>query len=213
VTGRLSDGVDRQNGDHPRGASQNGASQTGASAMPTPTPRRLLGTLGVSMLAAAAILVLFVLPAEYQIDPSGVGRALGIDRLGGGLETESIRAAPPGQAVPQEQPPRSEQVLLELRPHEEMELKIAMREGDTVLFAWQSEGGAIYSDFHAEPFGEPPGGAIRYQEGEAVTSGYGALNAPFAGHHGWYWVNPNETPVQVELEITGYYAALKERRR
>ena len=86
-------------------------------------------------------------------------------------------------------------------------------EGDTVVFSWKNTGGAIYSDFHAEPYGEPPGGAIRYEEGEAVTQGHGALNAPFSGHHGWYWRNPGAEPVEIELEITGYYSVVKERRR
>ncbi len=46
------------------------------------TPRGLLrATLG-SMAAALAILVLFWLPAEYGVDPTGLGRVMGLTQMG-----------------------------------------------------------------------------------------------------------------------------------
>lgn len=50
--------------------------------MPPMTDRRRLvvATLG-ALLVAAAVLVLFVLPAEYGIDPTGVGTAIGLNIL------------------------------------------------------------------------------------------------------------------------------------
>ena len=47
----------------------------------TPRRRLLLSTL-VAVIAAALILVAFVLPAEYAIDPFGIGRLSGLDALG-----------------------------------------------------------------------------------------------------------------------------------
>lgn len=179
-----------------------------------PSLSRLLATLGVCTLVAVVILVVAVLPAEYQIDPTGIGGALGLDRLRGGSgAAAALGTAPPGHSVIRDEPFRSETKTLELAPEEEMELKIAMKEGDSLVYSWRTEGGAIYSDFHAEPFGELPGEAIRYQESEAVTGEHGTLNAPFAGHHGWYWVNPHQTPVEVTIEVSGFYAVVKERRR
>lgn len=51
------------------------------------------------MIAAAAILTLFVLPAEYGVDPTGVGTALGLT----GMVAGKAEAAPAAQA-PQPRP-------------------------------------------------------------------------------------------------------------
>ncbi len=32
--------------------------------------------------------------------------------------------------------------------------------------------------------------------------------APFAGEHGWYWLNVSETPVKIKLTVTGYQEKL-----
>ena len=190
--------------------------QTADRALPdpeTPSLSRLLKTLAITLAVAALILVVVVLPAEYQIDPTGLGRTMGLDRLGGGPSAEVLEMAPLGASVSRDEAFRTEEKKVALAAGEEMELKIAMAEGDTVVFSWQTDRGEIYSDFHAEPYGEPPGGAIRYEESEGASAGHGAVNAPFAGHHGWYWVNPNDFPVQVTLEISGFFAVIKERRR
>ncbi|PHQ61393.1 MAG: hypothetical protein COC10_12180, partial [Sphingobium sp.] len=54
---------------------------TTASALPvriSPSPATLAKATSGAALAAAAIVTLFVLPAEYGIDPTGVGTALGL---------------------------------------------------------------------------------------------------------------------------------------
>ena len=181
----------------------------------TPSVRRLMVTLALTLVAAAIVLVVVVLPAEYQIDPTGIGAVLGLDQLraGGGQSSEFLNPAPPGHAVSHDQPFKSEELEIAMAPREEMELKIAMSEGDTLVFSWQVDQGVIYSDFHAEPYGEPPGEAIRYQEGDGVSSAHGTLNAPFSGHHGWYWVNPSDSPATIKLRVNGFYSVVKERRR
>ena len=50
---------------------------------PATTPRRLWSSMALAAGAAALILVLFVLPAEYGIDVTGVGNALGLNQLAG----------------------------------------------------------------------------------------------------------------------------------
>jgi len=59
-----------------------------------PSTRRLLKATALAIAVAGIILVTTVLPAEYGIDPTGVGSHLGLDVLGcrdrrnpfGGLE-------------------------------------------------------------------------------------------------------------------------------
>ena len=50
---------------------------------------------------------------------------------------------------------------------------------------------------------------IRYHESEEGSES-GSLVAPFAGNHGWYWLNIEENPVTIELEVRGYFDSLEE---
>lgn len=47
-----------------------------------PTSRQLLRSTLIALVAAGALLVTVVLPAEYGIDPTGVGRVLGLKQMG-----------------------------------------------------------------------------------------------------------------------------------
>lgn len=47
-----------------------------------PSSAQLLRSTLIALAVAAAILVAFVLPSEYGIDPTGVGTALGLTRMG-----------------------------------------------------------------------------------------------------------------------------------
>ncbi|MEM1245822.1 MAG: hypothetical protein AAGA81_07785 [Acidobacteriota bacterium] len=179
--------------------------------LPAPSRATLLRSVAAALFIAALSLVFFVLPAEYGIDPTGLGAAMGLDQLAGTSLAEPLNQALPGLAVAQDRPFKTERQTLELYPGEQMELKMAMSEGDTVVFAWTASA-PLYSDFHAEPYGELPGQDIRYEEAPQQDSANGSLHAPFDGHHGWYWRNENETEVTVEIELTGFFSALKERR-
>lgn len=46
------------------------------------SPRRLLRSTLLALAVAIALLLTAVLPAEYGIDPTGVGRMLGLTRMG-----------------------------------------------------------------------------------------------------------------------------------
>ena len=46
-----------------------------------PTTGRLLRATALSFLVAGILLVTIVLPAEYGVDPTGIGRMLGLDAL------------------------------------------------------------------------------------------------------------------------------------
>lgn len=47
-----------------------------------PTTKQLLRSTLIAIVSAAAILVAVVLPAEYNIDPTGIGKALGLAEMG-----------------------------------------------------------------------------------------------------------------------------------
>ena len=56
------------------------------TAMPSleelPSTAKLLRSTGIAMLVASLLLVTVVMPAEYGIDPTGVGRLLGLQAMG-----------------------------------------------------------------------------------------------------------------------------------
>ena len=69
-----------------------------------PSLRSLAIATVVALLAAGAILIAFVLPAEYGIDPLGTGRALGLTSLASATgepvkTTTADKAAPPVQTA------------------------------------------------------------------------------------------------------------------
>ena len=185
---------------------------------PTHSVKTLLTTLVATLIAAGVVLVLFVLPAEYEIDPTGVGAALGLVHMGEddhddhddhgreGHEGLAISAA----AMVGDEPPKTETFAIAIGAYEEIEYKIGMVQGAAVLFSWQTDAGSLYSDFHAEPYNDLEDEPIRYAEREDVTGGHGAIKAPFAGFHGWYWRNDSDQPIEVTLEVTGYFTHAKE---
>lgn len=50
--------------------------------LPPASPGRLLRSTMIALAVAGLLLVTVVLPAEYGIDPTGVGRVLGLTRMG-----------------------------------------------------------------------------------------------------------------------------------
>jgi hypothetical protein len=172
-------------------------------------------TLGATLLAAAVILLVVVLPAEYQLDPTGLGRLLGLDRLRGGDAegTVYLPEAEAGAATEHDEPWRTETVEVPIAAREEIEYKVSMPAGSTVLFSWRTDRGALYEDFHAEPFNDLNDQPIRYAERTGVSAGNGTLRAPFSGYHGWYWRNENDFPVTVTLQVAGYFTGFEELHR
>jgi len=70
-----------------------------------PTSAQLFKSTIIAVVAAAAILVAIVLPSEYGIDPTGVGKALGLAEMGEiktqlAEEAEADRMRDQGNAVP-----------------------------------------------------------------------------------------------------------------
>lgn len=74
--------------------------QTTSPQVDVPSVRKLLTATGIAFVAAIVILIAFVLPAEYGIDPIGTGRALGLTDLANASEKPARPAtAPPAPAA------------------------------------------------------------------------------------------------------------------
>jgi hypothetical protein len=172
---------------------------------------RLAAASGAALLAAGLILVMFVLPAEYAVDPLGTGAKTGLLDLGvTGQQIQALAtSASNGSSqaaiiVPQEQPFKQETVDFKVGPREGMEYKYRLEKGEALLFSWKATAPVGY-EAHAEPDGAPRGYAQSYEKGEGRTEARGTLTAPFSGIHGWFWENRSDQEVTVTITTAGFY--------
>lgn len=189
---------------------------------PLPTLAQLFKALGIALIIAAVILITVVLPAEYDIDPTGIGKALGLTALNAENADDSS-TPPPATALPTEMPAviessartvtksevpfRSEQLSIQLEPGKGIELKAKMRKGDQFVFSWQSDGTKVFVDMHGER-ANAGDEFTSYWEEKQSDSAHGAFVAPFDGSHGWYWRNTKTTPVTITIQVSGFYEKL-----
>lgn len=176
-----------------------------------------------AIVAAAALLVTVVLPAEYGIDWTGVGRVLGLTSMGEQKVAAAKAAAAPAPAVPvtaspgappaeyaaaARRPLRSDSIDVTLPPNAEVEYKAVLGEGDAIVYQWDAADAKVTFDFHGEPTSGPAGAFLSFEKGIAAK-GAGTLKAPFGGTHGWYWRNGTAAPVVIKLTVAGFHSDLK----
>jgi hypothetical protein len=172
--------------------------------------QRLAVAAGAALLGAGLVLVMFVLPAEYGVDPLGTGARLGLVELGAtakqveALEASATSTAQTTIVVGQDAPFKEETVDFTVPPREGMEYKYRLDKGEALLYSWKATG-PVNVEFHAEPDGGPRGYAQTYEKADRQAAASGTLTAPFAGIHGWYWENTTDQPVTVTLTSAGYY--------
>lgn len=182
-----------------------------------PTVSQLLKATGIALLTAGAILITTVLPSEFGIDPTGLGKAMGLTALSAtnaeaaklpDTVTTSAPAPGPTTTVAKSGVPfRSDEMSLTLQPNEGAEIKSTMSKGEQFVFIWSVEGGAVNVDMH----GEKPGAGeefTSYWNAKQLTSDQGSFVAPFDGTHGWFWRNRGDKPVIVKVKVSGFYEKL-----
>lgn len=189
--------------------------------------RRLLWSVVAAVVIATVLLVTVVLPTEYQIDPTGIGGALGLTAMkepartlqiqevvGGNATYREAKLPDPGEPYPLPNPAvvqlkpaaaRSDEITVTLQPNEKTEIKAVLDVAQVVLYSWSADG-EIYTDFHGhEPSTGDDDAFVRYEEQQTGHAGAGSLVAPFAGEHGWFWLNISQQPVKITLQMQGYY--------
>jgi hypothetical protein len=161
----------------------------------------------IALSSSALILALFILPAEYGIDPTGLGQQMGLLALSApsaAAQAPDIPTAPAGVARDYATPPRANVIEIPLDRDGEVEYKVRMKEGETIVYSWSVDNGKAYYDFHAAS--EPDNRDLRYkEEQDGASSVHGSLVAPFNGIHGWYWLNLEDHPIVITLRVSGFY--------
>lgn len=196
-----------------------------------PTTAQLFRSSIIAGIGAVAILVTVYLPAEYAIDPTGVGRVLGLTEMGEikvqlAEEAEADRLLDEQRAQDQSssvldavfglfvgtahaqeaQETWRDEVTFTLEPGATTEIKMTMEAGNVAEYAWTATGGRVNFDLHAHSGGE----SVDYERGAGQTEGEGSVEAPFAGDHGWFWRNRDSTPITMRIQLRGEYSDVVE---
>jgi hypothetical protein len=188
--------------------------------------------LAVAVVIAVIALFALVLPAERGYDPTGVGKLLGLtamteqrtaaaasleDVTGGNDNLQAAAGAATMDPLPLPNPavsqleataPKTETITVKLGFDEKTEIKAQLGKAKAIVYSWSVEGGTVYVDFHGHDPAKGDSYWVRYEEADGITARNGSLVAPFAGEHGWYWLNVSDTPVTIKLTVTGYFDKL-----
>lgn len=173
---------------------------------PPPPPssrKRLLGASVAALAGAGLLLVAFVLPAEYGIDPTGVGKVFGLTDLGKMKEVkEADSAAAESASDVVEQTADGTHVRIVIRPYGGREVKGWLKAGAEMPYQWSSDSGVVEYDFHGEPKDGGAAKAVSFEIGKKA-SGQGVFKAPFEGLHGWFWKNLTAKPIIIDVTVKG----------
>lgn len=189
----------------------------------------LRGTI-IAAIVAVVVLTVAVLPAEYGIDPTGAGAAMGLTKLHTPVGTLPQQAGSPA-AVPAAAPPaggstvsapgeqreitisskptvayRADQMEITLAAGKGVEVKTHLAKGATLIYTWKTKNAEkVNHDFHGEPVNAKENEFESFILEDGVSESKGTLIAPFTGVHGWYWKNKTAAPVTVVLKASGFY--------
>jgi len=151
-----------------------------------PSSRQLIRSTLIAAVTAGALLTTAVMPAEYGIDPTGVGDALGLKRMGEiktSLASEAAKETPSSpapvsvaavavapaaatqvnvdvaasKASTGEPAGKTDEVSITLKPGQAAEVKLDMNKGSKVAYRWVVRGGSVNFDTHGDPINPPAG--------------------------------------------------------
>ena len=184
-----------------------------------PSKNKLLHSAGWATIIAITLLVTTILPAEYGIDPTGVGQMLGLSKMGEiktALHQDKIKqnntslptnlsTEPVNKPIPSENLGKNDEMTITLKPNEAAEVKVAMRKGEVVRYHWQATG-PINVDAHGDSVNVA---YHAYGKATQIMEKEGSIEAVFDGSHGWYWRNRSKNTVVLKLKTSGKYNRIK----
>jgi methionine-rich copper-binding protein CopC len=187
----------------------------------------------IAIAVAILLLVTVVLPAEYAIDPTGIGRPLGLTRMGEikvALRNEAAALTAQTATGPQTSPtpdsdtlaadapvdsitaelaaPDAEQMEVSLAPGQERALALEMKSGAKIDYEWFTDWGTVAFEMRGAP-STAAAPTRSYAKSDSRATDRGVLKAAFDGSHGWTWRNIGKEAVTVTLRVKGDYKNLK----
>ena len=197
-----------------------------------PSSKDLLRSTKIAIISATAILITIILPAEYAIDPTGIGNLLWLKKMGEikqslakEAEAQDAKDAsmnssePPMSQIAQKNPndttlvknqntspeTKRETMTAVIKPNGTAGLKAKMFKWDTIKYIWKTDGWGLNYDAHGE------GGFMDFSQYEKwidKTSYEGTITADFDGSHGVFWRNRWDQAITVTFEVSGTFDKL-----
>ena len=203
-----------------------------------PSSKQLLRSTILAAVSAVALLVAVVLPAEYGVDPTGIGRVLRMTDMGEIKQQLAAEAATDAAAAPAApaqaadtvaaakatanatanaaQPPAPVAAAPTIEWRDEMLVTLTPGEGTEIKLKMAQGAKVQYSwvveggQVNFDTHADAPGKSISYEKGRGVAADEGVLEAAFTGNHGWYWRNRGSANVKVILRTRGDYSDIKQ---
>lgn len=152
----------------------------------------------IALLLSCLTFICIVLPAEFNIDPTGLGKTLGLTEIAQVEEKVTLKFDGEDSTL------RSDDTEIIVRAGKGLEYKLHMKKHSKVKYEWLSDGAAIYLDLHGEPYGDTTG----YFESYVIATSEemkGSFTVPFDGTHGWYFKNTSDKDITILLQTEGQY--------
>ena len=199
--------------------------------------RALVRSTIIAAAVASVLLVTVVMPAEYGVDPTGVGRVLGLTEMGeikmslareiaiadsveaaalaAGQGAPAVAAAP--AATPATASPSEPALSVDSAANSHVtEIVLRPNEGKEIKLVMRKDARVTYSwstdrgAVNYDTHADAPGISYHgYAKGTGKPSDEGVLVAAFDGAHGWFWRNRGTEVVTVTLRTSGDYQELK----
>ena len=196
-----------------------------------PSKAQLVKSTIIAAGIALVILVTAILPAEYGIDPTGIGKLIGLTKMGEiktslakdaaierakdeAMKAQMLSAKKPKEVAPvKTKIPKpnddinTDSMTFTLKPDEATEIKLAMLKGNKVTFSWTSDNGEANFDTHGDS--KPLNIKYHNYAKGSKDRDEGTLEASFDGHHGWFWRNRTSGIMNITLEVSGEFSDIK----
>ncbi len=197
-----------------------------------PSTNQLIKSTILAAATAGVLLITVVMPAEYGIDPTGIGNVIGLKKMGeirvslakeeaadqaknlvantegkqGGINTAAVTTPKPTTAGAAT---LNHEMQVTLAPDEGKEIKLDMSKGNKVQYTWSTDGGKANFDVHADS--QTLGiNYHQYTKGSSQSE-QGIIEAAFDGSHGWFWRNRTSNAITISLKTTGEYTDIKQK--
>jgi nucleoid-associated protein YgaU len=207
--------------------------------MPTraelPTSARLIRSTAIAFVTAVVLLVTVVMPADYGIDPTGIGRVLNLTEMGEIKKDLAAEAAADDAALaaggaaaaaaPAVQSTTTAAPVVSAAPapvaavaavvwRDETPVTLEPGAGIEIKLTMKEGDKALFDwavqggVVNFDTHGESFPRSISYEKGRGVASKQGELVAAFSGKHGWFFRNRGDAPVTVLLKTAGTYSEI-----
>jgi hypothetical protein len=96
----------------------------------------------------------------------------------------------------------------------ELEYKLGLNEGDSIVYQWDAidlkDPDKLWAEFHGHTPPVNNAGDLMFYRKEFGATERGSLVAPFTGIHGWYLRNESDEAIVVRLKVAGFYELLEQ---